>query len=73
MSERSGSAAERAFLVQLDQLDRGSSGADDEAVGRVEHIRSGEASRFVSVRELIDFMGRVLDERDATSPDEPAV
>lgn len=62
MAATSGSRAERAFLVQLDQLDCGTGG--DGAVGRVEHVRSGEASRFGSVRELIAFMGRVLDARD---------
>jgi len=62
MADTSGSRAERAFLVQLDELERG---AGDGAVGRVEHVRSGEASRFGSVRELIAFMGRVLDARDA--------
>jgi hypothetical protein len=71
VSERTGSPAERAFLVQLDQLESSSRGDDDEAAGRVEHIRSGEASRFASVRELIAFMGRVLDEHDATASGEP--
>lgn len=65
MAATSESRAERAFLVQLDQLDRDTGDLADGAVGRVEHVRSGEASRFGSVRELIAFMGRVLDERDA--------
>ncbi len=65
MAASAGSRAERAFLVQLDQLDRDSGALDDGAVGRVEHVRSGESSRFGSVRELIAFMGRVLEARDA--------
>jgi len=63
MSERSGSSAERAFLVQLDHSGAGAAGPGDAAAGRVEHIRSGESSRFASVRELLAFMERVLDDR----------
>lgn len=64
MSERSGSTAERAFLIQLDRLGVTAAGADDAAAGRVEHIRSGESSRFASVRELLAFMERILDDRE---------
>ena len=66
MAENSRTQAERAFLVQLDRLPSRATGSDDDAVGRVEHIRSGESSRFGSVRELIEFMGRVLDENAAS-------
>jgi hypothetical protein len=71
MAERNASRAERAFLVQLDQIERGESGVDDGAAGRVEHVRSGEASRFGSVSELIAFMGRVLGEQGADDLDGP--
>lgn len=71
MADIGGSRAQRAFLVQLDQIERGESGADDGAAGRVEHVRSGEASRFGSVSELIAFMGRVLGEQGAADQDGP--
>ena len=62
MAKTSRTPAERAFLVQIDRLEAARAGFEEGAIGRVEHIRSGEASRFGSVRELLDFMGRVLDE-----------
>lgn len=68
MAERSRAQAERAFLVQIDRLETATTDFEDGAIGRVEHIRSGEASRFGSVRELVEFMGRVLDEFAAGDP-----
>ena len=65
MAKTSRTPAERAFLVQIDRLEAARAGFEEGANGRVEHIRSGEASRFGSVRELFDFMGRVLDEAAA--------
>jgi hypothetical protein len=56
--------AHRSFVVQL-QAD-----ADPAAgrfLGRVEHVTSGQATRFSGVEELVAFVSRLLrDERDHT-------
>ena len=47
----------RAFVVQLTEntdVERG------QWAGRVEHVTSGQATRFQSVEELLAFVGRVL-------------
>jgi len=47
----------RAFVVQFaDETDA----AAAQFSGRVEHIASGEAGRFASLSELLDFIGRWL-------------
>ena len=48
---------ERAFVIQLRAP---AAGGDDHFVGRAEHIASGAAAHFGSVRELIDFVSQVL-------------
>lgn len=74
MADTSRAQAGRAFIVQIDRLEPAATGFEEGAIGRVEHIRSGEASRFGSMRELAEFMGRVLDELagDAASEDHDA-
>ncbi len=47
---------DRAFVVQLRR--RPTSHAEI-FVGRVEHIASGEVTRFGSVAELVDFIARL--------------
>lgn len=37
-------------------------------VGRVEHVVSGQATRFASLEELVAFMARVLDTVRAPPP-----
>lgn len=46
---------EHAFVVQLRG---GSSTSRDGLQGRVEHVVSGEAMRFVSTAELVEFLAR---------------
>lgn len=49
--------ANRAFVVQF----RTAEGDGSEAsAGRVEHLVSGQATRFASVEELLAFIARVL-------------
>jgi len=48
---------ERAFVIQLRAP---AAGGDDHFVGRAEHIASGAAAHFGSVRELVDFVRQVL-------------
>ena len=57
--ERSPLPIQRAFVVQFRaeaEVERGP------FVGRVEHVVSGEATRFSSLEELVAFMARVLAE-----------
>ena len=49
-----------AFVVHLAD----STGPEDRAHGRVEHVRSGRAARFESVDELLRFMRQTLAELD---------
>jgi hypothetical protein len=37
-------------------------------VGRIEHVTSGQVARIASLRELLDFMAKVLDEGAAAAP-----
>ena len=68
MDERSGAApslpARRSFVVQLH------ADADPAAgrfIGRVEHVTSGQATRFSGVQELVAFVSRLRrEERDHT-------
>ena len=48
---------QRAFVVQLSAAADVSQGM---FVGRVEHVRSGQATHFHSLAELLAFMVRVL-------------
>ena len=53
----------RAFLVQLaSDCDP----AGDGVRGRVEHVRTGEATRFQSLRELVTFMLGVIKTTNTT-------
>ena len=57
----------RAFVVQLRDhadVERG------HWVGRVEHVTSGQATRFQSLEELLTFVARVLAARPKQDPDE---
>lgn len=47
---------DRAFVVQLRRRPTASA---EIFVGRVEHIASGEVTRFDSVAELMDFIARL--------------
>jgi len=50
---------QRAFVVQF----RTGTGAEPgRFVGRVEHMTSGQATRFASVEDLVTFVTRVLAE-----------
>ena len=48
---------ERAFVIQLRAP---AAGGRDHFVGRAEHIASGAAAHFGSVRELVAFVRQVL-------------
>jgi hypothetical protein len=48
---------ERAFVIQLRAP---AAGGHDHFVGRAEHIASGAAAHFGSVRELVGFVRQVL-------------
>lgn len=50
-----------AFVVQLRV---GTDVKRNRIVGRVEHVVSGQATRFQSVEDLLAFMARVLKEID---------
>jgi len=57
----------RAFVVQFHartDLKRG------HCAGRVEHVVSGQATRFQSVKELLAFIARVLPTPRKQPPDE---
>lgn len=49
--------SEGAFVVQFSDA---TSFARDELAGRVEHVRSGRATRFASLAELLDFFAAEL-------------
>jgi len=53
-----------AFVVHLADT------ADEQAHGRVEHVRSGRVSRFDSAEELVRFMRRTLAELGAGNDEE---
>ena len=54
---------ERAFVVEF----TGDAAArDDRLSGRVEHVVSGQAARFASAGELLEFVQGVLRSRPAT-------
>lgn len=48
---------QRAFVVQLRV---GAGGEREPFAGRVEHVVSGQATRFHSLEELVGFIKRVL-------------
>ena len=49
---------ERAFVVEFSS--DGKTARDDHLSGRVEHVVSGQAARFASAGELLDFVQGVL-------------
>ena len=55
--------ASRAFVVHFSTGGRGRS----RFVGRVEHLATGRATNFASLRELLAFVSRLLD-----APREPS-
>ena len=57
-----------AFVVQLRQ---GTALTPEALHGRVEHIVSGQATRFTSLEELRAFMAQVLTPHGADHHDEP--
>ena len=59
---------QRAFVVQLSAAADVSQGR---FVGRVEHVRSGQATHFHSLAELLGFMARVLTGLDARATEAP--
>ncbi len=55
---------DRAFVLHLDRRAR----PPRHLVGRIEHVTSGRVARITSLRELLDFMAKVLDEGAAAAP-----
>lgn len=55
---------ERAFVIQFDPIGEGRS----RLRGRAELVASGEAIRFRSVKQLIDFMVSILRKPEDTEP-----
>jgi hypothetical protein len=49
---------DRAFVLHLDRRAR----PPRHLVGRIEHVTSGQVARVTSLRELLDFMAKVLRE-----------
>jgi len=49
---------ERAFVVEFSS--DGGPARDDDLSGRVEHVVSGQAARFASAGELLEFVQGVL-------------
>jgi hypothetical protein len=60
--ERPRLPAERAFVVMLSADCRP---GQDEIRGRVEHVRSGRATHFASIAELIVFLAALTSGDDA--------
>lgn len=59
-----GRQTERAFVIQFEPVE----GAASRLRGRVEVVASGEAIRFRSVKQLVDFMVDTLRKRAAVEP-----
>ena len=55
---------ERAFVVEFSS--DGTTARDDDLSGRVEHVVSGQAARFASAGELLEFVQGVLRARKPT-------
>jgi len=55
---------ERAFVVEFSAA--GATARDDRLSGRVEHVVSGQAARFESAGELLEFVQGVLRSRKPT-------
>lgn len=53
----------KAFVVQFTQA----SGSGDCFAGRVEHLTSGHRVRFASRQDLLEALGRQLEELEKTS------
>lgn len=56
--------AERAFVVMLSADCRPE---EDELRGRVEHVRTGRATRFASLAELLAFLAALTSADDPTA------
>ena len=56
---------ERAFVVQLHAT---ADITQARIIGRVEHVVSGQARHFRTLKELLTFMARVLTAQDAHGP-----
>ena len=55
---------ERAFVIQFEPIE----GARSRLRGRVELVASGEATRFRSLKQLIDFMLEILRREPGAAP-----
>jgi hypothetical protein len=60
--------AYRAFVVHIAVADVG---GPDGLLGRVEHVRSGQAAQFASWAECVAFIERVLAAGEAEPPATP--
>jgi hypothetical protein len=59
-------SVQRAFVVHFTADSRMATG---HVVGRVEHVVSGQVTRFESLEVLLAFFDRVLNERRCDTPD----
>ena len=59
---------QRAFVVQVHAT---AAVAQGQLAGRVEHVLSGQATRFHTVDELLAFIARVLTALDTVSEEPP--
>lgn len=57
----------RAFVVQLTE---NTDAAHGQWAGRLEHVTSGQATRFQSLDELLAFVSQVLAALEKQAPDE---
>ena len=55
---------ERAFVIQFDPVE----GSRSRLRGRVELVASGEATRFRSLKHLVDFMLEILRREPGAAP-----
>ena len=58
---------DRAFVLHLDRRAR----PPRHVVGRIEHVTSGQVARITSLRELLDFMARVLGDGAIATDEKP--
>jgi len=66
-SDQSRLSPHRAFVVQLTENMDAEHG---QWAGRAEHVKSGQATRFQSLDELLAFVSRVLTAPAKQAPDE---
>ena len=57
-------STQRAFVIQFGPRPFGS---PDWFEGKVEHVATGEATRFGSPHELLDFLFRLMDQREVAA------